>query len=245
MPIKNLLLGLAAAFALAGCPTPPPSGGGDQPGQPGQPGPPPDGAGPPPNGGGEGAPPPNGGEGGPPPGEGAGPPGEGAPGEGLPPEGAEEGPKGNAPDPADLPSFADLIGDGPHINVTLNIEGASSGQVDFQVFIERDGAKQPKVLHIEKYTDNKLVVKAPADYEEPVYISVNGSGRPVLGEGEPDDFTIGGVPDAVTFGSTDLVFDVVVGDEPPPWMGFPDEASDNGPPLEGEGEEGGEPPPPQ
>ena len=219
MPIKKLTVGLFAAFALAGCPTPPPSGG-------------------------EGGPlaggPPPGTEGGPPPGtEGA--PGAGAPGEGLPPEGADEGPKGNAPDPADLPTFKDLIGEGPSITVTLNITGPASGQADFQVFIEKDGAKQPKVLHVEKYANNKLVVKAPANYEEPVYISVNGNGAPVESTSQPLDVSIGGVPDAVTFGSTDLVFDVVLGDEPPAWMGFPSRLDDD-PPL-GEGVEPSGPPP--
>jgi hypothetical protein len=218
-----LICGLA--LALAGCPTPPPSSGGDAPGQPGQPGQP--GEGPPGQPGQPGQPgeQPPGQPGEQPPGQpGEQPPGQ--PGQGgeaptpgtLPEDGdMPEAPRGKAPDPGDLPNFDDLIGDGASITIVVNVTGATQGQVDFQTIEEKDGNSYPKILHVERFTSTPVKVKAPANYDGDVYISVaafegDGALQPEIGE-----VGLGGSSDAIQLGTTDVNVDVTIGTEPA-WM---------------------------
>ena len=207
-----LICGLA--LALAGCPTPPPSSGGDAPGQPGQPGQP--GEAPPGQPGQPGEQPP-GQPGEQPPGQ----PGQGgeAPTPGTLPEDGDmpEAPKGMAPDPGDLPTFGDLIGDGASITITVNVSGATKGQVDFQTIEEKDGNTYPKILHVERFSSTPVTVKAPANYEGDIYVSVaafegDGDLKPEIGE-----VGLGGSSEAIQLGTTDVNVDVAIGTEPE-WM---------------------------
>lgn len=127
-----------------------------------------------------------------------------------------EAPKSHFPLPGDLPSFADLIGSGPSVTITVNIAGATSGQIDFQTIEEKDGNNYPKILHVEKFSNGKASVKAPANYDGDIYVSVNSfSGDDGLSGG--NDVQVGGAAEAVALGSNDLVVDVTIGDEPE-WM---------------------------
>jgi hypothetical protein len=127
-----------------------------------------------------------------------------------------EAPKSHFPLPGDLPSFDDLIGSGQSITITVNVAGAESGQIDFQTIEEKDGNTHPKILHVEKFSNGTVTVKAPANYEGDVYISANGfSGE--NGHSGGNDVTVGGAAEAVALGSTDLVVEVSM-DKEPEWM---------------------------
>ncbi len=229
MNLRNALL-VSLTLALAGCPTPPPSTGGDQPGQPGdQPGEP----------GQPGEPPPGepGQPGEPPPGE----PGEpGQPGE-PPPEDAGDGPKDFAPNPEDLPSFADLIGEGESVTITITIEGTTSGQIDFHTLLEKDGHTQPGVLHIERFSNSSTVsVEAPANYGESVYVAVHGFKSDGHLNPEVGEVAVGGAEEPLTIGSTDIELTIAIGSSPT-WLDNTRPEGKEAPP-EGEGVE--LPPPP-
>jgi hypothetical protein len=82
-------------------------------------------------------------------------------------------------------TFASIIGDGPTVTISGTVKGAKVAQVDFTIAKEMDGHKMPELLQVVKVTDGTFSVKAPANYDQPIYISAvsdtNGDGL------NPDD----------------------------------------------------------
>ncbi|RME27529.1 MAG: hypothetical protein D6798_04345 [Deltaproteobacteria bacterium] len=94
---------------------------------------------------------------------------------GPPPEGAEEGefhevqPPDDAAEALDLPSFSQLIGDGPTVTITVDVEGASAGELAFQT-IDDDGFAH--MIHVQRLEGGTATIVAPAEFDEPVYVSL-------------------------------------------------------------------------
>ncbi len=220
---------LAAAFAL-GCPTPP-----DQTTSPG------------------GLPPVNtpGAQG--TPGAQQAPGGQAPGGTASPPQGGQGGPPGGGA-MSGPPSFKDII-TGDTITITVNVKGASKGQVDFMTMGEG-----PKALHVEPFSGSgPITVTAPAMYDGEIYIAaMNYQNGTSIGVG--DEF--GTIDKPVKFEGKDLKVSIEIGtkaswfkdpaDEPPPPnagagqpAGTPPQGAAGGPPPGGEGPPpNGDAPPP-
>ena len=66
--------------------------------------------------------------------------------------------------------FKDLIKDDQSIDLTLNITGSSSFEMEFQICKETGGRKQPTVIHKEKSGSASITLKVPKNYENDVWL---------------------------------------------------------------------------
>jgi len=97
--------------------------------------------------------------------------GEGAPGDpnlATPP--TEGGESGGAPVGYNGQLFKDLIKDDQSIDLTLNVTGASSFEMEFQICQESAGRKQPTVIHKQKVDSASVTIKVPKNYENDVWL---------------------------------------------------------------------------
>jgi hypothetical protein len=77
--------------------------------------------------------------------------------------------------------------------------------MEFLMAQEVDGRMSPRVLHMEKSVTANTSVRAPANYEYPVWLIITSD---LTGDGPSDDDLIGGTTEPVTFGTEDLSIDI-------------------------------------
>jgi len=121
----------------------------------------------------------------------------------APPDGAP--PKGG-PDIKEL-SFARLIGEGESIDIRVKVNGAETGQVDFIVL--GGAGHEVELVHVEKFTKNEFLVKAPATYPQPIYVNALS-----LAEGEDPgpNAASGALAEPIKLAGEDLQLEITIGE---------------------------------
>ena len=159
---------------------------------------------------------------------------QGGPGGGEPHGGpavgaGPDGGPGHKPGPGDPgglnvpapPSFADLIGDGDSITISVTVVGADHTQIDFQTMIENDGHVLPRVIHVEQVEGaGPHEIKAPAVFDDDVYVSVLVVGDDEANSGGAKDGMLdraGGLAEPIKLAGANHSLTVAVGTIPP-WL---------------------------
>ena len=138
----------------------------------------------------------------------------------APPEGAP--PKDNQ-EVKEL-SFARLIGEGQSISIKVKINGAETGQVDFFTI---GGEHDFELLHIEKFENSAMNVKAPATYAQPIYVQAISL---AAGENPGPDSAVGVLKDPIKLAGEDLELEITIGENTDVLKELMPEAPEGAPP---------------
>ncbi|MGC6510653.1 MAG: hypothetical protein ACON4U_19700 [Myxococcota bacterium] len=103
------------------------------------------------------------------------------------------------------PSFGTLIGEGETITVNLNVTGSETFNMEFVISQEVDGRQSPRVIHMERSVSANTSVRAPANYDYPVWLIITAD---VNGDGPSDDDLIGGTTEPISLGTDDITLDI-------------------------------------
>ena len=111
--------------------------------------------------------------------------------------------------------------------------------MEFVIAQEGSGRLAPKVVHIEKGTQEKIQIQAPSNFPNPVWLIITAD---VGADGPTKDDLFAGSKEPITFGTEDLTLEfTLVNDdawmESLPWFSRVDNPATKktGEPIEGEG----------
>jgi len=139
----------------------------------------------------------------------------------------------------DPPQFSQLIEAGNAITITINVKGADNYNIEFVIAQEGSGRVAPKMVHVEKATTEQVIIQAPMNFPNPVWIIIIAD---VGANGPTKDDLFAGTKEPLTLGSEDLTLDYTLENddawmESLPWFSRVDNPATKkeGEPIDAEG----------
>ena len=134
-------------------------------------------------------------------------------GDGAPPIDASAG-QDVLPIYEDPPSFDQLIEAGNAIAINLTVKGADNYNIEFVIAQEGSGRTAPKVVHLQKSTEETVSIQAPMDFPNKVWLIITAD---VGSDGPTKDDLFAGTKEPITLGSEDITLEyTLVNDDS--WM---------------------------
>ena len=103
--------------------------------------------------------------------------------------------------PGNAPTFDQIIEDDNAITLSGTVAGSEKYQLEFLVVDESTGRAAPRVIHMGIIEGGTFSLQVPKDYADPVWLVITSD---LTGDGPTEDDLIGGSPEAIAFGTTDL-----------------------------------------